>query len=101
MLIRALNVQSFEARNLHTLKLGGHVLTPFFGTCQSDKQAADEEMGGQQNKGKKRCVLGLWAKMGVIANGAERRSQRDHVGKLSLRFLYYLFKKDCFLDSQV
>ena len=85
----------FILRNL------GACVDTVFCMCQSDRQAVDEEMGQRQNKGKKRCVLGLWAKMGVIANGAEGRSQRDHVGKLSLRFLYYLFKKDCFLDSQV
>ena len=40
-----LSLRNFGSKIIFHSEIGRHVLTPFFGMCQSDGQAANEEMG--------------------------------------------------------
>ena len=44
-------------------------LTPFFGTCQYVKQAADDDWADAESE-RKGSILGLWARRSVVTDGA-------------------------------
>ena len=51
-------------------EIGGHVLIPVFGTCQSNEQVADGEWADAKKIKAQRSILGSWARKGVTADGA-------------------------------
>ena len=59
---------------------GSTVLTPFFVMCQSIWQAANGEWADAGSE-RKMKTFGLWARMGVTADGA-----KEGAGKLPFRF---------------
>ena len=46
-------MKEFRSKRLFHFETGGNVLTPFFSTCQSVGQAADEGWAGAGSKRKK------------------------------------------------
>ena len=74
---RMLRLKEFWNKIIFHTEIGGHVLIPFFVTCQSIGQAADEEMGRRKNKRGRGAHWAFWARKGVAAGGAEGKSQQD------------------------
>ena len=65
-------VEEFRSKIIYfTLKLGGHVLTPFFGTCQSDWASSRWRMGRCWIEGREKSIMGPWVRMGIAADEAK------------------------------